>query len=140
MRVLGKSLACGLAAALLAGQIGVATAAPLPTNISAMKSAVERPTQVYWRGGWGWGWGAGAIAGALIGGAIASGAYGYYGGPAYYYGYGYPYAYPYPYTGYYAPYYGYYTPYYAYPRYRYYARPYGVHRRGYVRHHHYRHR
>ena len=38
--------------------------------IAAMKSAVDGPTQVYWRGGWGWG--AGAVAGALIGGAIAS--------------------------------------------------------------------
>ncbi len=123
MRVPGKSLAYTLGAALIAGQMGMATAAPMPTNLSAMKSAVEAPTQVYWRGGWGgwgWGWGAGAIAGALIGGAIASSAYGYYGAPAYYYGNPYPYAY----NGYYAPYYGgYYAPYYGYG---YYARPYRV--------------
>ena len=70
MRVLRKLFAFTLGAALIAGQIGVAAAAPLPTNIAAMKSAVDGPTQVYWRGGWGWG--AGAIAGALIGGAIAA--------------------------------------------------------------------
>jgi hypothetical protein len=34
----------------------------------------------------GWGWGAGALAGTIIGGAIASSAYGYYGPPPYYYG------------------------------------------------------
>jgi hypothetical protein len=126
MRVLGKSLAYAFAAALVAGQMTAATAAPLPTNIAAMKSTVEGPTQVYWRGGWGgwgWGWGAGAIAGALIGGAIASSAYGY-GAPGYYYGNPYPY-----YGGYAVPAYGYY-PYYGgyagYPYGGYYARPYGV--------------
>jgi hypothetical protein len=128
MRFLGKSFAYAFAAALVAGQLTAATAAPLPTNISAMKSAVEGPTQVYWRGGWGWGgwgWGAGAIAGALIGGAIATSAYGYYGAPAYYYGTPYPYGY----NGYYAPYYGNYAPYgYPAPAYGYYARPYRAYR------------
>jgi hypothetical protein len=46
-----------------------------------------------WRGGWGWGPGP-FVAGALVGGAIAAGAY-----APYYYGYGpyYPYG-PYPYA------------------------------------------
>jgi len=131
MSVFGKSLASALGAVLIAGQMSVATAAPLPINVAAMKSAVvDHPTQVYWRGGWGWG--AGAIAGALIGGAIASGAYGYYGPPAYYYGNPYPY-------GYYAPYYGYYPPYYGYPHYGYYyGRPYRVYHPYYGWHRHYR--
>ena len=52
-----------------------------------------------WHGGWGWrggwGWGPGPfVAGALVGGAVAAGAY-----APYYYGYGpyYPYG-PYPYA------------------------------------------
>jgi hypothetical protein len=90
-----------------------------------MKSMVaDGSIQVRWGGwrggGWGyrgfgggfgyrrgWGWGAGAVAGAVIGGAIASSAYGYYGGPAY--GYGGP-----PYGGYYP--YGYYPAYVGYSR------------------------
>jgi len=107
-----------LSAALLAGQIGPTAAAPLPTNVAAMKSiAANGPIEVYWRGGWGgWGWGAGApvVAGAIIGGAIAGG--GYYG-PGYYYGYP-----TYPYYAYYAPraVYSGYGPYYGYAPYGYY--------------------
>lgn len=104
-----------LALTLLASTIGIGAgqAAPLPTNVAAMKGAVDSATvQVRWGGGWrgggwgyrgwrgyggwggyrGWGyrgWGA-AAAGAIVGGAIASSAY--YGGYPYYgagYGYGY---------------------------------------------------
>jgi hypothetical protein len=137
------AIACSLAGAVLAGQIEQAAAAPLPTNVATMKAAVgDDVTQVHWRGrGWGWG-GGGLLAGAIIGGAIASSSpYGYYGGGPYYggygpgYGYGYAPAYygygpSYGYGGYYARprYYGYraYRPYYG-PRYGYYrpyARPY----------------
>jgi hypothetical protein len=122
MRTLRNSIAYALGAALITGQMaGVAAAAPLPTNIGAMKSvAADAPTQVYWRGGWGWGWGVGALAaGAIIGGAIATAPYGYYGAPGYY-------GYPYRSYGYY-PRAAYYAPYYGYP-YGYYARPYRVYR------------
>jgi hypothetical protein len=127
MSIIKTAIASTLSTALVASQISLATAAPLPTNVVTMKSiaAAAGPTQVYWRGGWGgWGWGAGAglLSGAIIGGAIASGGYGYYGAPYYY---GYP---AYPYYGYYAPrsvYYGYGAyyghgsyGYYGYPRYR----------------------
>src|SRR6267154_6074128 len=93
---------CALVAALTACNIAPLHAAPLATNVAAMKSMVaDSSIKVRW-GGWRgggfgyrrWGWGAGALAGAVIGGAIASSAYGYYGGPAY--GYGGP-----PYGGYY---------------------------------------
>jgi hypothetical protein len=114
-----------LGAALIAGQMGMAAAAPLPTHVAAMKSAAAGgPIQVQWYGGWGWG--AGAIAGAIIGGAIASSAFGYYGPPAYYYGYPQPY-----YGGYYYPRAAYYAPDYGYPYYGYYARPYAVYPRYY---------
>ncbi|MGY3529085.1 hypothetical protein [Bradyrhizobium sp. USDA 4452] len=121
-----------LALTLLASTvgIGVSQAAPLPTNIAAMKSAVDNDAvQVRWGGGWrggwgyrgwrggygGWGyrgWGA-AAAGAIVGGAIASSAYSgypYYGG----YGYGSGYGYCPPGAGYG---YGYSPAYYAQPRY-----------------------
>src|ERR1700756_5188006 len=108
MSIIKAAVTTTLSAALVASQISLAAAAPLPTNVATMKSiAATGPSQVYWRGGWGgWGWGAGAglLAGAIIGGAIASGGYGYYTAPYYY---GYP---AYPYYGYYAPravYYGY---------------------------------
>ncbi len=130
MSIFKTAVACTLSGALIASLIGPAAAGPMPTNVAAMKSMVtDGPTQVHWRGG-GWGIGAGLLAGALIGGAIASSTYGYYGAP-YYYGSPYPY-YGY---GYYPPrvvyyggpyyggsYYGYYRPYRVY-RYRYY-RPY----------------
>jgi hypothetical protein len=109
----------GFAGALLAGNVGTLHAAPLPTNVAIIKSMVaDSSIQIRWggwRGGWGhrgfggWGWGAGALAGAVIGGAIASSAYGYYGGPAYGYG-GPPYGDYYPvysyYPAYVGPYYG----------------------------------
>lgn len=140
------AMACSLAGAVMAGQIEQAAAAPLPTNVATMKAAVgDDVTQVHWRGrGFGWG-GGGLLAGAIIGGAIASSApYGYYGGGPYYGGYGYGPGYGYApayygygpsygYGGYYARprYYGYraYRPYYG-PRYGYY-RPYRVYHRGY---------
>ncbi|MCC8944719.1 hypothetical protein H8A97_06235 [Bradyrhizobium sp. Arg62] len=109
---------------LLASMVGIGAsqAAPLPTNVAAMKGMVESNTalQVRWGGwggwrgggwgyrgwrgtggwggyrGWGYrGWGA-AAAGAIVGGAIASSAY--YGGYPYYgggYGYGDGYGYDY---------------------------------------------
>jgi hypothetical protein len=104
---------CALVAALTACNIAPLHAAPLPTNVAAMKSMVaDSSIKVRW-GGWrgggfgnrGFGWGAGALAGAVIGGAIASSAYGYYGGP--YYGGYYPgYSYAPAYVGY-GPYYDY---------------------------------
>lgn len=116
MRIFRMAFAGGFAGALLAGNVGTLHAAPLPTNVATIKSMVaDSSIQVRWRGGWGhrgfggWGWGAGALAGAVIGGAIASSAYGYYGGPAYGYG-GPPYGDYYPaysyYPAYVGPYYG----------------------------------
>jgi hypothetical protein len=92
-----------------------ASAAPV-YGATAMKAAVPANVEsVRWGGwggrgwgwggrGWGWGIGGGLLAGALIGGALASPYYGY-GYPYYGYGYGYPYyggyGYRYPYYGYY---------------------------------------
>jgi hypothetical protein len=110
-------------------------AAPLPTNVAAMKASLnEAVVQVRyggWRGGWGyrgwggrrgWGYGGwgyrgcglgGLAAGVVIGGAIANSAY--YGGYPYdggypYYGGGYAQDY-YPPYGYEGNYPGYYAPY-----------------------------
>ena len=135
MSIVRTAIASTFSIVLMAGQISLAPAAPLPTHVAVMKSivAASGPTQVYWRGGWrGWGWGPGAgfLAGAIIGGAIASGGYGYYGAP--YYSYGYP---AYPSYGYYAPravYYGYGSSY-GHGAYGYYG-PYGV---GYPRNYYY---
>lgn len=90
MSIWKTAIACSLAGAVMASQMQQAAAAPLPTNLATMKAAAgDDVTQVRWRGG-GWGWGLGGLAaGAIIGGAIASGSYGYYGGGPYY-GYGYP--------------------------------------------------
>ncbi|OAF04986.1 hypothetical protein AYJ54_23105 [Bradyrhizobium centrolobii] len=144
MSIWKTAIAGSLAVAMIAGQVEQASAAPMPTNVAAMKAvAGSDTTQVYWRGGWGargWGWGLGALAaGAIIGGAIASSApYGYYGGGPYY-GYGYPgpyydygpasygYAPAYGYPGYYG-----YRSYYSYRPYRpYYGDSYGYYRRPY---------
>src|SRR5262245_33372956 len=97
-------LAALVAGAAMAGTAAGAKAAPLPTNVAAMKALAGNDTLqgrwgVGWRGGgWGYrggwgvrgrpfGWGAGAgalAAGALIGGAYYGSAYGsaypYYGG------------------------------------------------------------
>jgi hypothetical protein len=97
MRTLRMALVGGFAGALMAGNVAMLHAAPLLTNVACMKSMVaDNSIQIRWGGwrgggwgyrgfgGWGprgWGRGAGALAGALIGGAIASSAYGYYGGP-----------------------------------------------------------
>ncbi|MGX9431800.1 MULTISPECIES: hypothetical protein [Bradyrhizobium] len=121
MRTLRTALIGGFTGALMAGNVATLHAAPLPTNVASMKSMVaDSSIQIRWGGwrgggwgyrgvgGWGprgWGWGAGALVGALIGGAIASSAYGYYGGP-YYGGY-----YPGPYYGGYYPAYSYYPAY-----------------------------
>ena len=116
MHIFRMAFVGGFAGALMAGNVATLHAAPLPTNVASMKSMVaDNLIQVRWGGGgWGyrgfgggfgyrgWGWGAGALAGAVIGGAIASSAYGYYGGLGY--GYGGP-----PYGGYYP--YGYYPAY-----------------------------
>jgi hypothetical protein len=139
MRISNTMLATAFLGLLTCGIVNSAQAAPLPTNIATMKSMsnsdVEQARWGGWRGGWGYrgggyrggwgyrGWGLGAsAAGAIVGGAIASG--GYYGG---YGGYGgYPYnggssAYGYDYC---PPQYGYggYAPaYQAYPYRRYYS-------------------
>ena len=100
MSIFKSAIVCTLSGALMASQMSLVAAAPLPTNVAVMKSmTADGPIQVYWRGGWGWGLGFGALAGAIIGGAIASNAYGYYGSP-YYYGYAYPYYGP-PHAAYY---------------------------------------
>jgi hypothetical protein len=121
MHTFRLAFVCAFAGAVMAFNVASLHAAPLPTNVAAMKSTVaDSLIQVRWGGwrggGWGYrgfgggfgyrglGWGAGALAGAVIGGAIASSAYGYYGGPAYGYYPGYSY-YP-AYVGY-SPYYDY---------------------------------
>jgi hypothetical protein len=135
MSIWKTAIACSLAGIVVAGYAGQAGAAPLPTNVAAMKAVTsDGTTQVHWRGG-GWGLGLGGFAaGAIIGSAIAGAPYGYYGSP--YYGYGYPG----PYYGYAPAYYGYG---YAYPRYygyrRYYRPSYGYYRPYRVYHRHYRH-
>ncbi|MEK9278047.1 MULTISPECIES: hypothetical protein [unclassified Bradyrhizobium] len=132
MSIWKTAIAGSLAVTVIAGQLEQASAAPMPTNVAAMKAvAGNDTTQVYWRGGWGWGLG-GLAAGAIIGGAIAASTapYGYYGGP-YYGGYGYPG----PYYGYAPAYYGYapaYGGYYGYRRY-YSYRPYRPYYYGYAR-------
>ena len=108
-----KAVAYALSGAMVASQIVGAAATPLPTNVATMKSMLANlETPIYWRGGrgWGgWGLGPGLFAGTVVGGAIASGAYGYNGAP-YYYEYGHPYqpyGYDYPYSYSYSPaYYG----------------------------------
>jgi hypothetical protein len=118
MQTFRLAFVCAFTGALTACNVAALHAAPLPTNLAAMKSmATDRSIQVRWGGwrgggwgyrgigGWGhrgWGWGPGVLAGAVIGGAIASSAYGYYGGP--YYGGYYP-GYSY-YPAYYRRYYG----------------------------------
>jgi hypothetical protein len=114
MHTFRLAFVCAFAGAVMACNVASLHAAPLPTNVAAMKSTVaDSSIQVRWGGwrggGWGYrgfgGWGAGALAGAIIGGVIASSAYGYYGGP-YYGGY-----YSGPYYGGYYPAYSYYPAY-----------------------------
>jgi hypothetical protein len=92
-------IACGLAGAMaLAGAVP-SNAAPLPSSTGTLTSAnPDAKIDVRWRGGPG-----PLFAGAVIGGAVAAGAYGggyypYYGGGYYpYYGRPYPYYYGRPY-------------------------------------------
>ncbi len=73
--------------------IALATVAALGISLNPTKASA------HWGGGWGWGVGAGFLAGALVGGALASpyyyapGPYYYY--PGYYYAPGPYYHYPY---------------------------------------------
>ena len=78
MSIWKMAIACSMTVGVMAGQIGQASAAPMPTNVATMKAAAgDDVTQVYWRGrGWGWGFG-GLAAGAIIGSAIAAAPYGY---------------------------------------------------------------
>jgi hypothetical protein len=119
------------ATALIACNVATLHAAPLPTNVTAIKLMVaESSIQVRWRGdrwgyrgvgGWGYsgrGWRGAALAGAVIGGASASNAYD--GGPhagGYYPGYGYYPSYTVvPVPGYVSPYWSSYEyPVYGYP-------------------------
>lgn len=56
MSIVKAAMAWTLAGALMAGQMGQAAAAPMPTNVSTMKSMVAGgPTEVRWHGGWGLG-------------------------------------------------------------------------------------
>lgn len=125
MSIVKALLAVPVAAVAMAGVTTGAEAAPLPTNVAAMKAIVARDTLHVrwgwgggWRGGWhggwghvgwgrpgwgyrGWGyrsWGVGPVAaGAVIGGALASGAY--YDSYPDYYGGGYADQGCYPYGG-----------------------------------------
>jgi hypothetical protein len=73
-------------AATLASFAGAATAAPLANALAIKNAAPAAIETVQWRRGWGWGGvGAGIVAGAIIGGAIASSPYYGYGPYPYYY-------------------------------------------------------
>jgi hypothetical protein len=57
--------------------------------VATLAVSTATPAHAGWRGGWGPGIGLGLLGGAIVGGAIANGPYGYYG-PGYgYYGPGY---------------------------------------------------
>jgi hypothetical protein len=130
MRISNTMLAIIFLGLLTSGTPTSAQAAPLPTNITTMKSMLSSDVVQArwggWRGGWGYrGWGyrswgyrgwrlGAAAAGAIVGGAIASSAY-YDGYP--YYGGAYACDYCSPYYGYG----GYCQVYYAYPYRRYYS-------------------
>jgi hypothetical protein len=110
MSIQNNLLAIGVASALtLAGAVS-ASAGPLPIGNSGLTTAAApATTEIYWRRGWGPGIGFGLATGALIGAAVASRPYGYYGyGPGYgYYDapvYAEPYAYAPVYPGYYGGY------------------------------------
>ena len=48
MRIWRTAIACGLAGAVVAGEVQQASAAPLPTNVAAMKAAAgDDVTQVH---------------------------------------------------------------------------------------------
>jgi hypothetical protein len=133
MSALKTSPVAAASLALVIGSTSPGQAAPLPTNVDMIKSAlISNVAQVQWggwrggwHGGWGgvrpWGWGLGAAtAGVIVGGAIASSAYPY-GGYAYYDTYAYDGCGPY--GGCY-PAYGYGTVYYPAPVYGGYGYPY----------------
>ena len=73
MSIWKMAIACSVTAAVMAGEIGQVSAAPMPTNVATMKAATgDDVTQVHWRGG-GWGLGLGGFAaGAIIGSAIVA--------------------------------------------------------------------
>lgn len=92
---------------LLTGTSAPALAAPVLTNIAAVKAAAtDHVTEVRYRGhggwghrGWGWGGGAAVIGGLALGAALAAPAYSY-GDPYACYDCGYSYyGAPYPYYG-----------------------------------------
>jgi hypothetical protein len=110
MKLVKAALVAALAVATIGTVASPGQAAPLPTNVGAMKAALDTPVvQVrygrgYGGGGWGrrgwggyrvggyrgygrWGLGAAAVGAAVVGGAIARS--GYYGDAYPYYGGGY---------------------------------------------------
>lgn len=106
MNIVKSGLFAAVALAATAAGTPFSAAAPLPTNVAAMKAMLDNDAvQVRWRGGYGYGglgyrgWGyrgvGAAAAGAIVGGAIASSAYyngypyGGYGVGSYSYGGGY---------------------------------------------------
>jgi len=108
-----RHLMVGLVGALALGAAVPASAGPLPIGNSALTTAAApATTEIRWRGGPGPGIAFGLAAGALVGAAVASRPYGYYGygyGPGYVYDapvYAEPYAYEpvYPAPGYYGGY------------------------------------
>ena len=107
-----RHLMVGLVGALALGAAVPASAGPLPIGNSALTTAAApATTEIRWRGGPGPGIAFGLAAGALVGAAVASRPYGYYGygyGPGYgYYDapvYAEPYAYAPVYPGYYGGY------------------------------------
>jgi hypothetical protein len=113
MNLLTKTVAAALMTATVSSFAGSAGAAPLSASLALRNATAPAVETVQWRGGWrggwggwrggGWGWGGagiGLLAGAIIGGALASPYYGYGYGYPYAYGYGYPYSYAPAYYGY----------------------------------------
>jgi hypothetical protein len=82
-----RSLIVGAAFAVTVASFGTAaTATPLANALAIKNAAPAAVETVQWRRGWGWGGvGAGIVAGAIIGGAIASSPYYGYGPYPYYY-------------------------------------------------------
>jgi hypothetical protein len=83
-----RRLIAGAVFAAAIASIGTAATATPLVHTLALNNAVPATVEtVQWRRGWGWGGvGAGLVAGAIIGGAIASSPYYGYGPYPYYYG------------------------------------------------------